>query len=52
VIVQLRMGADQILARITRRSAEALGIAPGVSCYGIVKTVAVARADVGQVAPR
>ncbi|GHE01532.1 molybdenum ABC transporter ATP-binding protein [Defluviimonas sp. 20V17] len=45
--VQLRLGEDLILARITRRSALALGLAPGVDCYAIVKSVAVAQGDVG-----
>lgn len=47
VTVQLLAGSDRLLARITRRSADALGIAPGVACWGIVKSVSVARADVG-----
>lgn len=47
VIVQLRAGDDLILARITRRSAEALGLEPGAECHAILKSVAVAQADVG-----
>jgi len=47
VTVQLLAGSDRLLARITRRSADALGIAPGVACWGIVKSVSVARGDVG-----
>ncbi|WP_343079887.1 molybdenum ABC transporter ATP-binding protein [Ostreiculturibacter nitratireducens] len=47
VIVQLRAGEDLILARITRRSAEALALEPGTDCHAIVKSVAVAPADVG-----
>jgi len=46
-LVQLRCGADLLLARITRRSAEALALAPGVACHAVLKSVAVARADVG-----
>ncbi len=49
VVVQLRCGEDLILARITRRSAEALGIAPGVACWAVIKTMAVAQWDIGQV---
>lgn len=45
--VQLRLGEDLILARITRRSAQALDLAPGVECYAILKSVAVAQGDVG-----
>jgi len=49
VMVQLRAGEDLLLARITRRSARALGIAPGVTCFGVIKTVAVSRQNVGVV---
>jgi len=49
VIVQLRIGADLVLARLTRRSAEALELAPGRACHAIVKSVAVARGDIGRV---
>ncbi len=48
MMVQLQAGTDRLLARITRRSAQALDIAPGRSCFAVVKTVAVARADIGQ----
>jgi molybdate transport system ATP-binding protein len=51
VVVQLRCGADLILARITRRSADALAIAPGIPCWAVIKTMAVARWDIGQMAP-
>ncbi|NNU79435.1 molybdenum ABC transporter ATP-binding protein [Halovulum dunhuangense] len=47
VMVQLRAGDDLILARITRRSADLLGIAPGMTCFCIVKSVAIARRNVG-----
>ncbi len=42
--------AGRILARITRRSAAALDLAPGVACHAILKTVAVAPEDVGRAA--
>lgn len=45
--VQLRAGEDLILARITRRSAEALALAPGVPVHAVVKSVSVAQADIG-----
>lgn len=48
VVVQLRSGEDRLLARITRRSADALGLAPGVECFGIAKAVSVAPADIGR----
>lgn len=41
--VVLRCGAARLRARITRRSAEALGLAPGVVCHAIVKSVAIAQ---------
>ncbi|MDF1804086.1 molybdenum ABC transporter ATP-binding protein [Thalassovita sp.] len=46
-MVRLAVGPDFILARITRRSAEALKLAPGMPCYAIVKSVSVAQGDVG-----
>jgi molybdate transport system ATP-binding protein len=50
-LVQLRAGQDHILARITRRSATALDLAPGTPCYAIIKSVSVARGNVGGIAP-
>jgi molybdate transport system ATP-binding protein len=52
VMVQLRAGEESLLARITQRSAAALGIAPGATCFAIAKTVSVAQADVGRAALR
>jgi molybdate transport system ATP-binding protein len=46
-MVALDTSAGRLLARITRRSATALGLAPGVAVYAIVKTVSVAPGDVG-----
>ncbi len=46
-IVSVRTGAGTVLARITRRSAEALALAPGVACCAVLKTVALAPEDVG-----
>jgi molybdate transport system ATP-binding protein len=43
--------AGRLLARITRRSAEALGLAPGLPIHAVIKTVAVAPADVGGAGP-
>ena len=48
VAVALRAGDDALLARITRRSAEALGLAPGVACHAVMKAVSVAPEDVGR----
>ena len=47
VIVQLAAGDDRLLARITRRSADALAIAPGDTAFAIVKSVSIARVDIG-----
>ncbi|MDX1781161.1 MAG: molybdenum ABC transporter ATP-binding protein [Thalassovita sp.] len=46
-MVQLQAGTDQVLARVTKRSAAALGLAPGTECFAIVKSVSVAQADIG-----
>ncbi len=46
VIVQLQAGHDRLLARITRRSADALGIAEGTECYAVMKSVAVSQTDI------
>lgn len=46
VIVQLRAGEDLVLARVTRRSATAMGLAEGWQGFAIVKSVAVAAGNV------
>ncbi|MFA7434174.1 MAG: molybdenum ABC transporter ATP-binding protein [Gemmobacter sp.] len=46
-LVQLHAGDERILARITRRSAETLGLAEGAECFAILKSVAVAKGDIG-----
>ena len=47
VLVRLDLGGEFLLARITRRSAQALGLAPGLAVHAVLKSVAVAQADVG-----
>ncbi|MGR3616845.1 MAG: molybdenum ABC transporter ATP-binding protein [Paracoccaceae bacterium] len=47
MIVQLKCGTDRLLTRITRRSAQAMSLAPGGRVFAVIKSVAVARADVG-----
>lgn len=47
VAIGLQSGGDRLLARVTRRSAEALGLRTGLACYAVVKSVAVAQGDVG-----
>lgn len=46
-IVSIRTQAGLVLARVTRRSSQSLGLAPGVDCHAIIKTVAVAPQDIG-----
>ncbi|KMK68111.1 molybdenum ABC transporter ATP-binding protein [Puniceibacterium sp. IMCC21224] len=47
VIVQLQAGDDRLLARVTRRSADALELNPGRPCFAVLKSVAVAQTDIG-----
>ncbi|MEY4982589.1 MAG: hypothetical protein RIR62_855 [Pseudomonadota bacterium] len=47
VMVQLRAGGDLLLARITRRSAEALALTEGMEVHAVIKSLAVAQRDVG-----
>jgi molybdate transport system ATP-binding protein len=47
VMVALDTSAGRVLARITRRSAAALDLTEGASVHAIVKTVSVARGDIG-----
>lgn len=47
VAIALQAGEDQLVARITRRSARALGLKAGTKCYAVIKTVSVAPADMG-----
>ena len=46
-MVTLTVGEDRLAARITRRSAEALGLAPGQTCHAVIKSVAVAPDAIG-----
>jgi len=45
--VRLQLGQDAILVRVTRRSAMAMALAPGVACFAILKSMSVARDHVG-----
>ncbi|NBD29456.1 MAG: molybdenum ABC transporter ATP-binding protein [Alphaproteobacteria bacterium] len=47
VMVALDTDAGRVLARITERSAAAMGLAPGIALHAIVKSVSVAPGDVG-----
>ena len=51
VLVRLDLGTEFLLARLTRRSAQALGLVPGVGVHAVLKSVAVAQADVGGTMP-
>jgi molybdate transport system ATP-binding protein len=46
--VQLRLGDERLLARITRRSGEALGLAPGREVFAVIKTVAIDRRNLSR----
>ena len=46
-LVQLRVGDDLILARLTKRSLAGLALVPGLDCFAVLKSVAVAQGDVG-----
>ncbi|TVQ54656.1 MAG: molybdenum ABC transporter ATP-binding protein [Rhodobacteraceae bacterium] len=41
-------GSERLTARVTRRAVAALGLEPGQTCHAILKSVAVAPADVGR----
>ncbi|MBK0326660.1 molybdenum ABC transporter ATP-binding protein [Rhodobacteraceae bacterium F11138] len=47
VVVQLQIGEDRLLARITRRSADQMALQPGDAIHAIIKSVSIARTDVG-----
>lgn len=46
-MVQLRMGEERLLARVTRRSVRALDLHPGAQVFAVLKTVSVGRENVG-----
>ena len=46
-ILSLDTPAGVVLARATRRSVAALGLAPGTPCHAVIKTVAIAPEDIG-----
>lgn len=48
VICALACGPDRLLARVTRRSAQALGLRPGLPVHAIIKAVSVDPADIGR----
>ncbi|WP_027233844.1 molybdenum ABC transporter ATP-binding protein [Leisingera caerulea] len=46
-MVSLRTPAGRVLARVTRRSAQALELEAGADCFAVVKTVSIAPEDIG-----
>jgi molybdate transport system ATP-binding protein len=46
-LVRLDLGGEHLLARVTRRSARQLELAPGVAVHAVLKSVSVAQRDVG-----
>jgi molybdate transport system ATP-binding protein len=46
--VQLRLGHERLLARVTRRSGATLGLAPGREVFAVIKTVAIDRRSLGR----
>jgi molybdate transport system ATP-binding protein len=45
--VQLRLGEERLLARVTRRSGATLGLLPGREVFAVIKTVAIDRRSLG-----
>ncbi len=45
--VQLRLGDERLLARVTRRSGAALDLVPGREVFAVIKTVAIDRRSLG-----
>lgn len=48
MLVRMDAGGEALLARVTRRSAQALGLQPGLQVYAILKAVSVAPGSVGR----
>ena len=49
--VQLRLGDERLLARVTRRSGAALGLMPGQEVFAVIKTIAIDRSNLGHQGP-
>ncbi len=47
VAIGLACGTDQLLARVTRRSATAMGLTEGMALFAILKATAVGQQDIG-----
>lgn len=46
-LVRLRLGEAYLLARLTRRSVQALGLQPGMPVFAVLKAVSVAQESIG-----
>jgi len=46
--IALRAGADPLLSRVTARSAQKMGLSPGMQCYAILKAMTVAPGSIGR----
>jgi molybdate transport system ATP-binding protein len=46
--VELRVGSERLLARVTRRSGETLDLAPGRAVFAVIKTVAIDRRNLSR----
>lgn len=46
-LVRLKCGDARLLARITQRSMTALGLKAGLTCHAVIKSVAIAKGDIG-----
>ncbi len=51
VMVQLALGDDQILARITRRAAQEMALSPGVAVHVVLKAMSIARNQIAASPP-
>jgi molybdate transport system ATP-binding protein len=49
--VQLRLGSERLLARVTKRSGEALGLIPGREVFAVIKTIAIDRRTLSRAGP-
>lgn len=46
--IALTAGADRLLARVTARAVEEMGLAPGMACHAILKATTVAPGSIGR----
>jgi molybdate transport system ATP-binding protein len=48
VEVELRLGGERLFARISRRSQQALGLAPGRPVFAVIKAIVIDRRNLGR----